>query len=166
MISLSLQILHRRQKIAGAAREERECRFRLTLSEMKQCRVCRSACRGRGLLVRDIHPLTVVVMISSRLSARQDQLPFSAASRRAQRWCRPPNVRNRNHGCGSGRLCLDWPLLRRILLQGIVNAVLMVVANILSDKSAQLLHVQCDDMRLSIGNANASRDESRRGASR
>ena len=55
-------------------------------------------------------------------------------------------ARNRNHGRGSGRFWLDWSLLRRILLQGIVNAVPLVIAHIIPDQSAQMLLIQRDDM--------------------
>ena len=54
-------------------------------------------------------------------------------------------ARNRNHGRGGGRFWLDWSL-RRILLQGIVNAARWVIAHIILDQSAQMLLIQRDDM--------------------
>jgi len=59
---------------------------------------------------------------------------------------KPTEARSRNHDRDRGRLWRDWPLLRRIPLQGIVDAVQMVVAHIIADQSAQMLLIQCDNM--------------------
>ena len=44
------------------------------------------------------------------------------------------------------RLVLDRAAIRRILFQGVVDAVLVVVAHVISDQPAKMLLVQCDDM--------------------
>ena len=40
------------------------------------------------------------------------------------------------------RLGLDWPAIRRVLVQTIVNAVLMKIGNVLTDQASQMLLVQ------------------------
>ena len=51
-----------------------------------------------------------------------------------------------NQGRFRGRLLLDWPSIRRIFCQRIVDAVLMAVAGVLTHEPAQVLLVQRDDM--------------------
>ena len=51
-----------------------------------------------------------------------------------------------NHDRVRRRLPLDRAAIRRILFQGVVNAVLVAVAHIISDQPAKMLLVQRDDM--------------------
>ena len=51
-----------------------------------------------------------------------------------------------NQGRFRGRLLLDWPSIRRIFCQRIVDAVLMAVAGVLTHEPAEVLLVQRDDV--------------------
>ena len=58
----------------------------------------------------------------------------------------PAQARNGHYGRVRGRLGLNRPPIRRILFQGIVSAVLMVIAHVITDKPAQMFFVQRNDM--------------------
>lgn len=55
-------------------------------------------------------------------------------------------VRERNQCCVGGGLWLDWPLIRRILAQRIVDAVLMIIADVIANQAAKMLLIQRDDV--------------------
>ena len=44
------------------------------------------------------------------------------------------------------RLALDRAVIRRVLLQGVVNAVVVVVVHVIADQPAEMLFVQRDDV--------------------
>ena len=51
-----------------------------------------------------------------------------------------------NYGGVRGWLGLNWPPMRRILFQGIVRAVLMVIAHVIMDEPAKVFLVQRNDI--------------------
>ena len=55
-------------------------------------------------------------------------------------------ARTGNHGGVRCRPLLDWAPVRRILFQGVVNAIFVVVAHVVAHQSAQMRFVQGDDM--------------------
>ena len=55
-------------------------------------------------------------------------------------------ARNRNYGRVRCRFLLDWPSVWRVLFQGIVNAVFMMVVHVIADDPAQMFFVQRNDM--------------------
>ena len=55
-------------------------------------------------------------------------------------------TRTTDHGRISAGLLLNEAGVRRVLFQGIVNAVLMVVAYVIADQPAEMLFVQRDDL--------------------
>jgi hypothetical protein len=44
------------------------------------------------------------------------------------------------------RLAFHWPPIRRILIQGIVNPVVVIVADVIANQPPEMLFVECDDM--------------------
>jgi hypothetical protein len=44
------------------------------------------------------------------------------------------------------KLAFHWPPIRRILFEGIVNPVIVIVVDIIANKPAEMLFVECDDM--------------------
>ena len=55
-------------------------------------------------------------------------------------------TRARDHRRLGRWLLLNWPAIRRILFQGVVNAVLVVIAHIITHEPAEMLFVQRDHM--------------------
>jgi len=51
-----------------------------------------------------------------------------------------------SHVCSCGRLRLDWPFVRGVLFERVVNTVLMVVAHVITHEPEQMSFVQRDDM--------------------
>jgi hypothetical protein len=43
-------------------------------------------------------------------------------------------------------LAFHWPSFRRILIQGIVNPVVVIVADVIANEPPEMLFVECDDM--------------------
>ena len=58
----------------------------------------------------------------------------------------PAQARQRTHSGVSGRLGLDRTSLRGVLVQGIVNAILFVIADVIADQAAQVPLIQGDDV--------------------
>ena len=44
------------------------------------------------------------------------------------------------------RLAFHWPPIRRILIQGIVNPVVVIVADVIANEPPEMLFVECDDV--------------------
>jgi hypothetical protein len=74
----------------------------------------------------------------------------------------PTQPRERNQARVGSRLWLHWPAIRRVLVQGIVDPVLMVVADVITDQAAKVLLIQRDDMIEDL--AAATSDPSFRGS--
>ena len=55
-------------------------------------------------------------------------------------------ARHRSHICASCRLRLDWPLVRGVFLERVMNSVLLVVTHIITQEPDQMSFVQRDDM--------------------
>ena len=51
-----------------------------------------------------------------------------------------------SHVCSCGRLRLDWPFVRGVLFERVVNTVLMVVAHVITHEPEQMSFVQRDDI--------------------
>ena len=43
-------------------------------------------------------------------------------------------ARHGDHGCGRARLRLDWPFIRGVLFERVVNTVLMVVTHVITQE--------------------------------
>ena len=50
------------------------------------------------------------------------------------------------HPCTWRRLTFDWSSIRRVLVEGIVNPVVVIVVHIIAHKPPQMLFVQRNDM--------------------
>ena len=55
-------------------------------------------------------------------------------------------ARQGSHFCGRRRLRFDYPLVRGVLFERVVNAVLMVIAHVITHQAEQMSFVQRDDM--------------------
>ena len=55
-------------------------------------------------------------------------------------------ARHRSHLCASCRLRLDWPLVRGVFLERVMNSVLLIVAHIITHEPEQMPFVHSDDM--------------------
>ena len=55
-------------------------------------------------------------------------------------------ARHRYHGRRRSRPLFHWPAVRRVLLQGVVNAVVVVVPHVFAHEPAKVWLVQRDDM--------------------
>jgi hypothetical protein len=51
-----------------------------------------------------------------------------------------------DHCRSQGRLAFHWPSIRRVLIEGIVNPVVVMVVHIIANEPPQVLFVQHDDM--------------------
>ena len=69
-------------------------------------------------------------------------LRFCAARRHVYRWWRPP----RRGSAVSGRLGLDRTSARRVLAQRVMDAVLLVIADVLAEDPAKVFFIHRDDM--------------------
>ena len=58
----------------------------------------------------------------------------------------PAHTWQRNQPRISRRLCLDGPMVRRILVQRIVNSVLVIILDVITDQAPQVLLIQRDHM--------------------
>src|SRR5215472_773867 len=54
--------------------------------------------------------------------------------------------RKRNQPCVPGRLRLDWPLVRSVLRERIVNAILVMVRHVVANQPTEMFFVEGDDM--------------------
>jgi hypothetical protein len=52
----------------------------------------------------------------------------------------------RDHRRSRRSLAFHWPSVRRVLIEGIVNPILMVVVHVIANEPPQMRFVQRDDM--------------------